>query len=564
MNTFRPYLRSKFLYAFGIVAFIALVSFIPINAVKKAPVAPVISVNSDFPSDIFTDGTPASQANLSQAAAFAWNEFIALNWPAKSGQRDTPDPSLKFGSQGGDVPLVWHTYRHKSEIYPGTGKPPGYDASAPDFGYNTSSPTYIYNPSDVGTSNGEVNPCGTASSSTPWINLDEKNEIGVATMYAGISQATAYPDPQILFLAKANKEEYVYAAKNQWWGGGTAFDKAKAKTKSYIKNHSNTPPPDSDNTLVSFPNGTVEIKTAWRRLTDEEKASGRFYSTTVRYYKDNGNDKPCYVDEEFGMLALHIIHKTPTAPYFIYATFEQTDNILTGNGLPVEDVDGTIINNHNLAPTTPALTVTNATPTTPQMFNPTSAHSTPRSSLYYINVPGYGTPSGVFTYNRRYNSIPSEIIASNQMAHQLIADYNSTNGVTNSPWPYYKLVNVQYKPIQKQPGVDYTGSDRASYYLSNSVVESDYTLQMFSGQFSKLSNDVSFTITDYTKSGDVAYNAYYNGKFLMGGCMGCHGNATNGGTDYSFILGNRVQEPEYAEPVTLSDDKVKRLMKVIK
>jgi len=174
--------------------------------------APSITVSPDVPADIFTDGTPASKANLSQAANFAWNEFIALNWPAKSQNRDIPDPSLKFGSQGGKTPLVWHTYRHKVETYPGNGKPPpGYNGSAPDFGYNTPTPSYFYEPSKTGTTDGNVNPCsGTKSATTPWINLDEKNEISAATMYAGVSKGAGYPDPQILFLAKSNEEEYKY------------------------------------------------------------------------------------------------------------------------------------------------------------------------------------------------------------------------------------------------------------------------------------------------------------------------------------------------------------------
>ena len=53
-------------------------------------------------------------------------------------------------------------------------------------------------------------------------------------------------------------------------------------------------------------------------------------------------------------MALHIIQKTPSAPYFIYATFEQADNILTAEGKPVEDENGDII-------------VQPATATTPQV-----------------------------------------------------------------------------------------------------------------------------------------------------------------------------------------------------
>jgi hypothetical protein len=514
--------------------------------------APSITISPVVPADIFTNGTPASQATLSQAAAFAWQEFIALNWAAEPGFRDSANAALAFGSDGGKVPLVWHTFRHKVEIYPGNNKPPhGFNDSLPDYGYNTTSPAYFYNPGSTGTPDGQVNPCGTPSANTPWINLDEINEIGVATMFAGAGDSSQYPGQQILFLAKANKSEYVYAAQNGWYSGSkdsaNGLAAAKSNTKAYIQANSNTPRPGGPDTLVSFPYGTIEIKTAWRRLTTTEQQSGRFYSTTVRYYTKNAvTNKPCYIDEVFGMVALHIIHKTPTAPYFIFATFEQTDNILTTDGQPVEDSNGNVIANQSLPPLNPDFAVTNATPTTPQTFSPMTANSMPGKSLYYQNVTGEDLPVGTVTINKRLHPIPAEVIAANQSAHAAITAYNKSNNITNSPWVYYKLVNVQYKPLQKAPGVNYPGADSATYYLANSVVESDYILQEFSGKFSS----TGFTITDYsgTPPTDTAYNSYYNGKFLMGGCMGCHGNATNGGSDYSFILGNTVVVPEFVQP----------------
>ena len=577
LTSFISYREIMLLLSAGAILF-ACLNIKPAGSPEAATEAKValqnssqITVTPDVPADIFSDGTPAFNANITQAANFAWNEFIALNWPAVKGTRDVANINLKFGSQGGDTPLVWHTFRHKVEIYPGNTavKPPGYNPSDPDLGYSATPPQYLYDPGKVGTTDGQVMPYNqppTPAEDTPFINLDEKNEIGVATMYAGVSDNTGYPDPQILFLAKANKQEYVYAGKNNWFAGGTAFDHAKSLTAEYVKSNGSTPPPGARPFLISFPYGTIEIKSAWRRLNQEEKESGRFYSTTVRYYVEGDDKLPRYVDETFGMLALHIIHKTPTAPYFIYATFEQADNILTTNGDSVEDVNGKIVRNGNLPPTNPPLKVTNATPTSPQMFSPMTANSIPGKSLFYRNVAGYGTPSGTFTYNRRYNSIPPEIIATNQRAHEVIDNYNRTNNVRNSPWPFYKLVNVQWRPMHKPAGVDYTGPDRASYYLSNSVVESDYTLQMFSGEFNPV-DSVSFTTTDFSGSTsmDIAYNAYYRGtKYLMGGCMGCHGNATNGGADYSFILGKPVAEPEYADTVKMTEDRLKSLVEFLK
>src|SRR5262249_54706870 len=95
---------------------------------------PAITISPNFPSDV-PGGAP--NASLQTAAAFAWQEFIALNWPAKAGVRDTPDPAQKFGAPT-TGPLVWHTYRAKNEIFPGSNsqnKPPhGYTpGGGPNF-----------------------------------------------------------------------------------------------------------------------------------------------------------------------------------------------------------------------------------------------------------------------------------------------------------------------------------------------------------------------------------------------------------------------------------------------
>ncbi len=93
----------------------------------------------------------AQNANLTQAAVFAWQEFIGLNWPAAAGTRETPDRSQFFGQNGtaGGSPLVWETFRAKVELFPGNGSasqgPHGWDAGPPSYGYGEP-PAYIYNP----------------------------------------------------------------------------------------------------------------------------------------------------------------------------------------------------------------------------------------------------------------------------------------------------------------------------------------------------------------------------------------------------------------------------------
>jgi hypothetical protein len=96
---------------------------------------------------------------------------------------------------------------------------------------------------------------------------------------------------------------------------------------------------------------------------------------------------------------------------------------------------------------------------------------------------------------QRFYDIPPPIIAVNAIAHQAIAQYTATNKVTNSPWAYYKLVNVQADPFDKSQIVNDPTSihNAATFFQANSVVETDYTLQNFNGR-----SPVNGAPTDYT------------------------------------------------------------------
>lgn len=147
-----------------------LIFLICIFFIGSASAQTTITVNATLPSDI--PGAP--NATLQQSAAFAWQEFIALNWPALPGQRDMADSSQKFGAGGGL--LVWETFRSKVEIFNLTkqGTPPGYTPGGPDYGYKTSSPNYLYGTREI--------PSCPEQKQTPspsWVNLDETTQIGL-------------------------------------------------------------------------------------------------------------------------------------------------------------------------------------------------------------------------------------------------------------------------------------------------------------------------------------------------------------------------------------------------
>ncbi len=388
-------------------------------------------------------------------------------------------------------------------------------------------------------------------------------------MFAGTNPKTptsTNSSPQLIrFLAKGNRDyfNYVTGVDSITYVNPTTKDTAIIpKYRSYfnhggtyydnVTNYTNAIAKDTvaaDSVTINFPTGTVMLKAAWRLLTDKDSIN-QYHTTTVRYYEEKDGDACYYQDNTWGLVALHIAHKTPSAPnYFTFATFEQKDNLLTADGKAVEDADGKVIVQSD-EPTNPVVTHTDSPggTTTTIKGNYCDAND---DRLYYVNT-APGLPSdGSICVNNRYNNIPTPIINANIAAHDAIKKYNSDNGITDSPWENYKLVNIQYQPFNSdQIGTD-SNKLESTYYQANIVVETNYTLQKFSGQ--QIANGNEAGQTSNYAGGQPFYNIHipkeknYQ-KLNMGGCMGCHGNAQVAGTDFSFMLrGGPVIEPDVPE-----------------
>lgn len=539
------------------------------------PTSPInIPISSSVPPDV--TGT-APNATLQDAAIFAWQEFIALNWPAKAGVRDTPDTTRFFGD-GKPGPLVWHTYRAKVEIFPGNGNasvgPHGFNSGGPDFGYDEP-PQYIYGSA--------VLPCsGQSTSNTAWINLDEVTQIALDKMYAGIVPAGATPtnsNPQLIrFMAKANRTQYKYIVSQSFWYS-QGSQKARANLIAAIRNKQF--PPASP--YPDFPAGTIEVKSAFRPLAASDDPS-RFYTTTVRYYEPGPSNAPCYREDVWALLALHIDHKTPTSPAFTWATFEQADNLQTsvgGRNVAVEDENGLVVHDPGGPSTNPTLSYKDAPfvrqpPSGPRVTvnGPYCAKIGPnlfyRDSDKQANLPSGGN----ICVNRRDFAIPPAVVKVNTAAHAAISQYAQANGIAPAtvPWMYYKLVNIQTFPFNKTDIVSDPDSphNSSTFHQANIVVETDYTLQNFSGS---VPNSIpnGGAPSDYDNKGKLYFqnvqvlkNGQFVSSFNMGGCMGCHGIAqTVLGSDFSFLLAQgSVSSPEAPSDALASAKLFNRYMRV--
>jgi hypothetical protein len=593
---------------------------------------------------------PGNPPSIRAAAAFAWREFIALNRPAlKDGagniKRDTGEMSGNFGRDAAEPiadkpPLAWESFRHKVEIYPGSGSPHGalLTGSPGSFqvqGYDDP-PQYVYKE--------QYKPCPDADPTlakyTPWVNLDENSQIGLNNMFAGKSTVGGpHPPPGdglFLFMAKANRVHFDYVLnpdnsggtklEQAFWNhtdpriagsnnlsGNPFFDLARYNFSSFVYKKILGQPAKLEGKRVNFPAGMIEVKSAWRRLTKEEMDSKTFHVALVRYYDSTTAGGTCYRQEFWGLAALHIIQKTANQPYFVFATFEQAGNLQVPgpDGKPRAVETPTGARNPEVLDPGPALatglnppldnlSITPATPNAIEQYNTAAnkniVNCSPGPRLHYQNTPNETniTPQGTICVNQRSHPIPSQIEAVNANAQRNIAYHDTLNHVSHSPWRYYKLINVQFVPLDKSAGkTEYSENvlQNSMYYMANSVVETNYNLQHFSGRLvepkGQLMSDYNPEFLAGWSSAEVFINLPGDGdgrpltlplkplrlnqaqqqqpfkntyyiknqdgsdaeSFNMGGCMGCHGNTQIAGTDFSFILSDgRNDQPDTTDP----------------
>ena len=386
---------------------LVLTLFYACNGSKPAAeeaLPPYINVSYTVPKDLPSDASPELLAK------FAWEELVALNWKSSfnsSQRRGQPDTTWNFG-QSGAYPdlLVWETYAHRSELRPYYGQIQPFD-----------------NPPHYSFGNQPAPLPGTNARFDLFNNLDESNEIGSCNLYA-------YDTSQmVLYQAKVNRYEYDYI--QQYYGDSTSLAEAATRTQNNISNLSAYCPECPTNCdcppeagVICLPcggaenEGSIEVKTAWRMLTDQDDHS-RFYKDSVIYYEKGANGEIYYKNGVFGLIGIHIIHKTENYPTFIFASWEQVD-------------------------------VTKA-------------------NMEFILLNGSAQPTGAPQTVERLHGVPPVIDTVNNNVHALLKKINM-----ESIWQYYRLIGVQSRPVNSI-------EEDPNYYMANFVIESDSTLANFHG-----------------------------------------------------------------------------------
>ncbi|WP_367393017.1 hypothetical protein [Lewinella sp. LCG006] len=374
-----------------------------------------VNFNPFPPLDLAADASPTDLVN------FAWEEFIALTWKssyATNNRRDYPDTTWSWTSDSSPYPdlVVWETYAHRTELRP-------YDGNMQPF---DNPPHYSFGD--------QLTPATPSTSFTLFNNLDENNEIGSCDLYAHVDKYGK--EDMVLYQAKCNRDEYEYILNN--YNTNDKLKSATSLTLSNIKSDStyykgatstcNCPPSEgviclpcggSTNAATGKPyTGAMEIKTAWRVLVAEDDAA-QFFTRNVIYYEKGPNGETLYKNKTFGLIGIHIIHKTTNYPDFIFATWEHVG---------VQDDD-----------------------------------------MGYTEIENDGSVGPIVSNFPRINGpIPDLVNESTSAVHDQMAALNP-----NSIWLNYRLVGVQGHPTND--------STSFSYFLANYVIESDSTLADFRG-----------------------------------------------------------------------------------
>jgi hypothetical protein len=539
-------------------AFACVLAIATISASCSKPADPVTTPSSSTaPKTPFPGGVPLTSSDLTatpavlppappaydssisreEYARFAWRQFIYLNSAAQPNGVTTPgktpvvrgaiDPRRNFAASGdknfyqngksaskpsnfGSNALVWETFAHRSELFPAV-----YPANlAPQGDLRSLDPQYIYN-------NPVSNPLIVEPSMARFNNLDESTQIAQNQIFfpktGNMPSANPYDDDIILFQAKVNQVEYDYIK--------SICNPCNSKQlPSSIEL-----PPNTTNPLES-----IEVKSAWRQMSVDQIESGRYHTAEALYYRKGKDGKVSPQNGIFGLVGLHILRKMQNYPTFVYTTFEHVDNLQkdsTDTGLYLI----TLYDRMNYDPSITAPTaIVNTGTGHVQVALPLEGPVT--ADNRYPFIPGSFTVPPGFAGPIKVGVSHAGTLAVNRVNVEVSTVMAHTPAFNNSVWQYYRLAGIQIIPMNEDSSItDSPNPLTEDFFLANNVIESSQPgIQLFKGGVKDPNTPALPGKTGTAKDQFVDLRGKANilkvrglpdNDLVMGGCMGCHGNA---------------------------------------
>lgn len=440
---------------------------------------------------------------------FAWQEFVALNWPP--GRPGEPGPGIIGNTPSGDNRAVWETYMAASQVFQPGAKPPS--------PWGTPEPIPSFCPKPPNNLKGQV------VKVLPLIAKgDVQDEFTEAFTTSPLFDVNGKYTRYEIHMNRVEFNKILQGSANP-----------PAPAKPWYVSTNQVPP-------INFPAGVyqtdqigaVEVKAAWRMISPSQMA--RFhtawaYITYAPDPKTHLNTK-CGGPYLMGLVGLHIIHKTASGPQWIWATFEQVDN----------------------APSAPAVGNYSYYNNPSCGFSPVCANQQPAKPSTGWN--GDPTTSNKPVQVIRATPIPplknDPKTGINPVFQQLLRKANA-----KSVWQYYQLVDTQWP---QNPG---TVAKPVVCYHNFNNFKDPYNFACDGPGADQGPIPSPSTLANTTLETYFQQTPGNKDKF-MGSCMGCHSNGFVANpqfpklfSDFSFLLGD-------AQPLSPDPNPPKQLRKAPK
>lgn len=352
------------------------------------------------------------QANFDE---MSWQTFIALNWPALA--NGNPDPGVQIGRQ--DAATVWESYKESYQIFLAQGQPPQpwqAPATVPKACEGKGSGRLLQQMGKV-----------------PDV-LDEfiqPFESGPLVDQSGVYTRNDIVVNQSMFDGIVNNGLYSVQGQQAFFAASptnaVAFSCGNPATSEV---------------------GSLMVKASWKVLDGNDKP-GSFHTVDALVYTPGNSDpskgpvvaESC-VAEPVGLVGLHIVHKTTSAPQWVWSTFEHVDNVPDKTTPPAERKG-------------------------PYLFYNASSHAE-------VNQP---PPR---PWNPAVKATPSQIVRETPLTDatkSLNSTYQTLLRTVNpdSVWANYQLISTQWPTLTDQPPCQISATvplgKPAPSFLANATLE---------------------------------------------------------------------------------------------
>ncbi|MBV7535546.1 hypothetical protein KW842_07195 [Duganella sp. sic0402] len=390
------------------------------------------------------------------ASCNMWQNFFYLNWPALAGQAGVPNAKAVFGLPGD---TVWQTFASPDQVFLANGKQP---SPWGKWTVDADLPQAIA---------GEVR-AGKLRVLRQVVKLGgDKAKLHDILQVDELVLYDQQTNP-VYYEVMLNKTLYDYIVSNRLYEAAAQASYAAKKA-------------------IAPPEGSFELKAAWKVLTDREVASKRFFTARAYVIPPGGGGSV----QTVGLVGLHIFagggSGTQGNSAGLWGTFAQVDNApLQGQAQP-----SATYSFYN-----PAL---NAIPNTP------------------VKVGGKQVPA--VTQVTQVWADDTDAATVTAYAQSLVVAGNK-----NAPWQYYKLINTQWP--------------RGAYSATPPVPQSaplPLTSSAGAPNAMQLLNPVLETYMQVTQAQSAAQRS----------CMACHAYAQVAdknlkyATGFSFLFGRAQAAP---------------------